>query len=218
MPAFRPRCPPACAPRSLVGVLHTRNAEIGELGARLRVEHHVGRLDVAVDDAGAVREIERVAQLAHDAHHLLQLKSLVGVEEGLEFLALDELHDEVRDVAFLAEVVDLDNVRMVEPRDRPRFAHEAHRVILGRIFVEVALEDGLDRHPASEARILALVDDAHRALADRALDAVSAQRLQFRRQCGHVQNFAASPCCVLPIILGASTAHKAERRQCDAPA
>ena len=146
----------------------------------LRVDHHVRRLDVAVDDAGVVRELERVAQLAHDAHRFLQVEALVRVEEVLEFLALDELHDEVGDVAFLAEVVHLDDVRMVEPRDRLGLAHEAHRIVLGRILVEVALEDGLDRDAAAEPRVDALVDDAHRALAERALDVVAAERLEFR--------------------------------------
>jgi len=44
----------------------------------------------------------------------------------------------------------------------------------------VALEDGLDRHPAAEARIDAFVDDAHRALAEDALDVVAPEGFQFR--------------------------------------
>ena len=157
-----------------VRVLHARDPEVGELGARLRIEHHVRRLDVAVDDAGVVREVERVAQLGHDAHGFLQVEALVRVEEGLEFLALDELHDEVGDFAFLAEVVHLDDVRVVQPRDRLGLAHEPHRVILGRVLVEVALQDRLDRHAPAQARIDALVDDAHGALTERALDVVAA--------------------------------------------
>ena len=148
-----------------VAVLHARHAEVGELGARLRVEHHVRRLDVAVDDARVVGEVERVEQLAHDAHRFLDIEALVRVEEVLQFLATDEFHDQVGDVAFLGEVVHLHDVRMVEPRDGLRLAREPHRVILGGIRVEVTLEDGLDRDPAIQLRVDALVHDAHRALA-----------------------------------------------------
>ncbi len=140
----------------------------------LRVDHHVRRLDVAVDDARRVRELERLAQLAHDAHALLQVEALVRIEEVLELLALDELHDEVGNFVLLAEVVDLDDVRMVEARHGLRFAHEAHGEVLAGVLVEVALEDGLDRHRAAEARVHAFVDDTHRALAEDALDVVPA--------------------------------------------
>ncbi len=158
---------------------HARDAEVRELDSRLAVEHHVGRLDVAVDDARLVRELQRVEQLAHDAHRLLKLEALVGVEEVLELLALDELHDDVGDVALLAEVVHLDDVRMVQPRDRLRLAHEPHRILFGRrLVVEVALEDGLDRDFAIEPRVQALVDDAHRTLAEHAGEVVPAQLLE----------------------------------------
>ena len=58
------------------------------------------------------------------------VEALGGVEEVLQLLAADELHHEVGDVAFLGEVVDLHDVRVVEPRDGLRLAREAHRVIL----------------------------------------------------------------------------------------
>ncbi len=120
-----------------------------------------------------MRELERLAQLAHDAHDLLQVEALVGVEEVLELLALDELHDEVGNVVLLAEVVDLDNVRVVEPRHRLRFAYEPHREVLARVLVEVGLENRLDGDAPAKARVDAFVDDTHRALAQDALDVVT---------------------------------------------
>ena len=162
-----------------VDVLHARDAEVGELGARLRIEHHVRRLDVAMDDAGVVRELERVEQLAHDAHRFPDVEALVRVEEVLQLLAADELHHQVGDVAFLGEVVHLHDVRMVQPRDGLRLAREPHRVVLRGVRIEMALEDRLDRDPAIELRIETLVDDAHGALAERALDVVAPEGLEF---------------------------------------
>ena len=51
---------------------------------------------------------------------------------------MNSMH-EVGDVAFLAEVVHLDDVRVVQPADRLRLAHEARRIVLGERLVEVAL-------------------------------------------------------------------------------
>ena len=139
-----------------------------------------------MDDAGLVREVERVAQLAHDVHRFLHFEALVGVEEVLELLALDELHHDVRDVAFFAEVVHLHDVGMVQPRDRLRLAHEPHRVFLGGlVFVERALQDGLDRDLAVQPGVHALVDDAHRALAEHTYDVVTPEALQISLGCRH---------------------------------
>src|SRR5213075_3344667 len=48
-----------------------------------------------------------------------------------------------------------------------------------RRLVELGLEDGLDRDPAAELRIHALVHHSHGTAADRALDRVAAERLEF---------------------------------------
>ena len=45
-------------------------AEVHQLDAAFRRDHHVLRLDVAVDDAGTVREGERVGELHRDLEPL----------------------------------------------------------------------------------------------------------------------------------------------------
>ena len=137
-----------------------------------------------MDDAGLVGELQRIAQLGHDAHGLLEVEALVGVEEVLEFLALDELHHEVGDFALLAEVVHLHDIGVVQARDGLGLADEPHGEVLGRVLVEVALEDGLDRDPPVKARVHPLVNHPHRALSQDAFEVVPAQRFQLRRSHG----------------------------------
>src|SRR6185503_18955088 len=130
--------------------------------------------DVAVDDAGLVRVIERAQQLAHHAHELPGLEAQVAVEAVLEVLAADELHHDEGDLGLLAEVVYLDDVRMVEARDRLRLLAETHRILARDLLVEVALEDGLDRDRAVQLRVERLVHDTHGAAADLAAELVAA--------------------------------------------
>ena len=61
MPITAPVCGEAC-----VGVVGRGDAEVGDLHLALRRDEHVARLDVAVHDAVAVREGERVGDLGRD--------------------------------------------------------------------------------------------------------------------------------------------------------
>jgi hypothetical protein len=64
-----------------------RHAEVGELHAPLRVEHHVRRLDVAMDHARGVGEVQAVEELADHAQRLLQLEALLRFQHRLEVAA-----------------------------------------------------------------------------------------------------------------------------------
>src|SRR5687767_15805802 len=76
----------------------------------------------------------------------------------------DVLHDEIRHRCVEAELVDLDDVRMRERRDRHRFATEP------AIRVGLATVEDLERYKTSEIAILGEIDLAHAARAERALD------------------------------------------------
>src|SRR4029079_8143740 len=144
------------------------------LHASLGIEEDIGRLDVAVDDAGAVRGVERAQELAHHAHDLPRLEAHAAVEALLQVLAPDEGHDDERDLALLAEVVHLDDVRMVEARDRLRLLLEPRGILARRLLVEVALEDVLDRYRALKLRVERLIHLARRAARDPPLQLVAA--------------------------------------------
>jgi len=131
-----------------------------------------------MDDPRLVREFERIEQLDHEAERRLEVETLIGVEVVLEFPALDELHDDVRKITFGAEVVYLDDIAVVEPRHRAHFAFEAHGNHACEFRIELAGEDGLDRDPAAQVGVHPVVHQPHRALAEHALDLVTAERFE----------------------------------------
>ena len=63
-----------------------RQPEVGEVGA-VAVDEDVLRLDVAVDEPGAVRGVERVRDVGEQAERALRLE-LAAVGEALEVGAL----------------------------------------------------------------------------------------------------------------------------------
>ena len=158
------------------GVADAGHAEVGKLCMALDVDHHVGRLDVPVDDARIVCEVHGSEQFGHQADGSPDFEPLARVEGRFQLLAADVLHDDVGNLALFAEVVDLDDIRVVEPRHGLRFARKTLRVVARGRFVEIADEDGLDRDLAIQPGVEPLVHDSHRALAEDALELVPAER------------------------------------------
>lgn len=56
-----------CLALLALGLRDARDAEVGELGVTRRVDQHVCGLDVAMDHARLVREVERIEQLPPSA-------------------------------------------------------------------------------------------------------------------------------------------------------
>ena len=82
-----------------------------------------------------------------------------------------------------ADLVDVDDVRMVEPRDRARLVLEA----LDQLFARRALgREHLDGDLAAERRLRREVDGRHAALADLAHDAVAGNVERGARLRGHL--------------------------------
>src|SRR5260221_4030710 len=154
-------------------------AYCAELGPALAVEHHVCRLDVAMDHFRLVREVERVQQLAHDAHAFLPIERPARGQGGLQLFTVDELHDEVGGVPLFAEVVDLDDVRVIEPGHRTRLALEPYREILRGLFVELAHQNGLDRHLAVQLGVERFANATHRPLAEDPPELVATEGFRF---------------------------------------
>ena len=146
-----------------------RQAEVGEeRGAAL--DQHVGGLDVAVDQALAVRGVERGGDLAADVDRAVRAQPALGAQHRGEVGALDVLHREVEQPVLLARVVDGDDVRVLQGSGDPRLAIEALAEARG---LGQLGRDDLDRRAPAQVEVLSPIDQAHAAAPDPFLDPVA---------------------------------------------
>ncbi len=73
---------------------HLGDAEVGDLHPALFVEQDVFRLDVAVDDALVVGELERFADLRHDGQRLFR-RQFPGLFDLAQVGAIHKFHEQV---------------------------------------------------------------------------------------------------------------------------
>ena len=132
-------------------------------------EHDVVGLEIAVDDALAVRVRQRLQHLPHDDERARRPDALLG--DLAERAPRDELHgEEERAVVERAEVDDADDVRVREEARRVRLALEALRD-LGD--APETGEQRLHREVLAGGEVRRLVDRAHPASADAADEPVA---------------------------------------------
>ena len=148
----------------MIGLLEPQQlgqAEIGDLHSPALVDQDVLGLDVAVDDAFVVSELQGVANLRHDRQRLLR-RHPAGLNRLPQVHAVDIFHDEEIQPLGLAEIVDGDDVRMAQPGQRAGFAREP----LGKRRIVAGFHrQNLDRHQPIEPRLPGFVDRPHAPLA-----------------------------------------------------
>jgi len=128
--------------------------------------------EIAVDDAARVRGLERRADRLQVLEHLGRRDSSLVVEHAAQVGPLEQLHHVERPpVGQLAELVDVDDVRVLDHVDRQRLAQEA-RDHLGRAR-QLTTQD-LDRGATAEQTVLCLVDGAATARRQLSLEDVRA--------------------------------------------
>ena len=147
-----------------------REAEVEELDPGRR-EHHVAGFQVAVEDALAVRRVQRARDLNGPRQRLLDRNRSLR-DTRRQRLALEVLHDEKRRLILLADVEERADVAVTQLGDGTRLALEA--LAQFRCGGDVGRQR-LDGDDAIEACVCGLVDLAHPPRADGAEDLVRAE-------------------------------------------
>ena len=140
-------------------------------------DEQIRRLDVAVDNAGRVRGVERVGDLDGDRQQFVECE-LPLREALLQRGPLQDLHDEEWAAVLVADVVNGADAGVVQRGGGPRLALEpGQRLAIIRQIGRKKFE----RDEAPQARVLGLVDDAHPAAAEPLDNAVVGERLTDER-------------------------------------
>ena len=144
------------------------DAEVGDLHLPVGRDQQVGRLHVAVHDAGPVRGADRVGRLGHQVADHLGVERLAAAQQRRERLPVDELHHEERarqagavrsaEQRGLPDVVDRRDARVVQRRGVPGLGLEpgAEQRVVGVLALE-----HLDRHGPAQRGVGGPPDLAH---------------------------------------------------------
>jgi len=144
-------------------------------------DEDVRRLDVAMDQAGGVRDVERSGDVRDQRDRPLGLERPLAAQKAAQVDAFDPLHRDVEEPAVFAGVEHRDEVGMLEQRGDAALAQEplAEPGVGGDGRVE-----HLERHRAPLG-IAGQVDGSGGALAQQRLDPVTGDLRARRERVGH---------------------------------
>ncbi len=143
--------------------------EVGDFGRAVLRQQDVGRLQVAVNDAFVVRCLHGAGQRLQQACGL-PCRQRGAVELPVQAAAGTELQGEEGPAVVLADLVDLDDVRVLEAGDGLGLGAETCQLRLAGV---AAGQDHLEGDDAAQLDVPRLVDDTHATLAELAEDLVA---------------------------------------------
>jgi hypothetical protein len=143
-----------------------REPEVEHLHRAVVANLDVRGLEIAMDDALLVRGLEGRGGLLRDRHRVGQRHRAARDVHG-QILAFDEFHDQGARAPRLLDAVDGRDVRMIQRRQRFRFALKAREPV--RVLCKDLRKD-LDRDVAAQPRVGRAIDLAHAAGANRGDD------------------------------------------------
>ena len=115
-----------------------------------------------MDDALVVGELQRLANLRHDGQRLLR-RDLPRLQQLAQVHAVHEFHQQVIEPVRLAEVVDRDDVRVVQPGQRLGLARNRSANFGSASCLR---RQDLQRHQPVQLGLAGLVNHAHAAAAE----------------------------------------------------
>lgn len=142
--------------------------EIHQLDLAIGENPHVGRLDIAMQDAAPMRMGESTRELDQVEELGCEREIVVATDLRVQVLALQELLHQIGDFALLRKIVGGDEIAVVEGRSQSGLVLESLPDF------EVTGPAGLDCHPALEARVVRFVDVPEPTLTDLCNDLVAA--------------------------------------------
>ena len=98
--------------RSRFASAESRDAEIGDFDSAVFEKHYVLRLDIAVNDALVMGVLKCAENLRCKMHGLLPRYNALLLNILLERDALDILHNYILELVAIADIINLDYVRM----------------------------------------------------------------------------------------------------------
>src|SRR5260370_9446250 len=136
----------------------------GDLRQRAIVNQDIRGVDVAMHDAFFMGVVQCDGGLTENREHAILFQRLLAVQELFERRAVDKLHENIRQLVLLGDIVDGDDIGMREDAGRLGLAKQAlaQPVALGGVG-EIREPDGFDGNYPADGGILSSINDPRRA-------------------------------------------------------